>query len=196
VILGARVVGEKGFSENVWVASRPLAGLAGMAIRYFEALVSTAYPIFLMTSWLTAIVLISVLFMFIRMVWLHRMSLEPDHSLILFFVAWWAIASLPNMLDASPRLLGLPTCALAAGGMVIAKRLFRSLPPCRPQLVLISVLFILIHLQINGRVQACFTEPVYKSTLQYDINDRRRWPFSDLENLRYEIRQTVLKLLE
>jgi len=196
IVLGARTVGERGFSENPWVASRPLAGIAGMAIRYGEALLSTLYPLFLMPSWLTALLMLFALGLLAGMFWKRRTLLGPLGRGGLLLLAFTAIAALPNMLDASPRLLGVPTLAVAAMVVLAIGRLLCKAPHLRPQVIILASLLLLSWLHINGEVQACFTQPVYRSTLQYDINDRRRWPFSDLHNLRYQMRETILRMVQ
>ncbi len=195
-VLGARTVGERGFSENAWVASHPLIAWAGMAIRYFEALLTAIYPLFLMPGWLTAILLAAVVILFLRSVRDKKHILLQDYGVIRFLLAWWVIATLPNMLDASPRLLGLPAFAVAALLVTLFVRLWQAATTWRPRLALMALLYLLGQLHINGQIQACFTQPVYQSTLKYDINDRRRWPFSDLRNTRHEIRQFILKNVE
>jgi hypothetical protein len=196
IVLGARTVGERGFSENPWVAAHPVAGVAGMIARYCEAMVSTLYPVFLLPSWLTALLLLSLLIALAARVWQNRrdFSLFRRESLLLLIFA--AIAALPNMLDASPRLLGAPTLAVSTMVILALEQLLRSLPHQRPQLIILAALMVLSYLHINGQVQACFTQTVYQSTLQYEINDRRRWPFSDLHNVRYQIRETVLRMVQ
>ena len=67
---------------------------------------------------------------------------------------------------------------------------------CRFALALAAMAYLFAMLEINGMVQNCFTQTVYESTLKYEARDRRRWPFSDLKNLRYEIRQRVLQYLD
>lgn len=194
VVLGARTVGERGFSEQPWVAARPLAGLAGMAVRYLEALVSTVYPLFLMPSWLTAILLLTLLLLLLR--WSRRGGVRCSGRKGVLLPAFALLAALPNLLDASPRLLGVPTLATAAMTVLAWTGLFDRLKPRRPQLLLLASLLLLCYVHINGQVQACFTQPVYQSTLQYDVNDRRRWPFSDLHNVRYQLRETLLKMVQ
>jgi|GEM_PF-790544 len=196
IVLGARTVGERGFSENPWVAARPLAGLAGMAARYAEALLSAFYPLFLMPSWLTALLLLALLLLLSRWCWQGRAVLRIDRRACGMGAAFTVIAALPNLLDASPRLLGVPTLATAALTVLALTRIFDHLPRRRPQLLLLAALLHLSYLHINGQVQTCFTQPVYQSTLKYDINDRRRWPFSDLHNVRYEIREHLLRLVQ
>jgi hypothetical protein len=196
LLLGARTVGERGFSENAWVAARPLAGLAGMAGRYVEALISTLYPVFLMPSWLTALLMLALISLLASMVWKKHSALRVFGRETLLLLVFAAIAALPNMLDASPRLLGVPTLAAAAILVLALARLLAVLPRRRPQLVLLAALLLFSYLHINGQVQACFTQPVYLSTLQYDVNDRRRWPFSDLHNVRYQIRETLLRIVQ
>ena len=196
LVLGARTVGERGFSENPWVAARPLAGIAGMVIRYGEALLSTLYPLFLMPSWLTAVLMLVALGLLTSMIWKRRVRLGLLRRGGLMLMAFTAIAALPNMLDASPRLLGVPTLAVAAMTVLAVQRLLHWAPRLRPQIIILAALLLLSWLHINGEVQACFTQPVYRSTLQYDINDRRRWPFSDLHNLRYQMRETILKMVQ
>jgi len=194
MVLGARTVGERGFSEQPWVAARPLAGLAGMALRYLEALVSTVFPVFLMPSWLTAILLLTLLLLLLR--WSGRGALLQAGRPGLLLAAFALLAALPNLLDASPRLLGVPTLATAAMTVLIWSASFRRMARRRPQLLLLAGLLLLSYVHINGRVQDCFTQPVYQSTLQYDVNDRRRWPFSDLHNVRYHLRETLLKMVQ
>ena len=196
VVLGARTVGERGFSENPWVAERPLAGIAGMMIRYFEALLSTLYPLFLMPSWLTALLMLVLLGLLAGMIWKRRVTLQLCSRGSALLLTFAGIAALPNMLDASPRLLGVPTLAVAAMTVLAIRRLLADAPRLRPQIIIMAALLLFSYLHINGEVQACFTQPVYRSTLQYDSNDRRRWPFSDLHNLRYSMRETFLKMVQ
>jgi len=130
------------------------------------------------------------------MIWKRRVRLGLLRRGGLILMAFTAIAALPNMLDASPRLLGVPTLAVAAMTVLAVQRLLHWAPRLRPQIIILAALLLLSWLHINGEVQACFTQPVYRSTLQYDINDRRRWPFSDLHNLRYQMRETILKMVQ
>jgi len=167
-----------------------------MAIRYGEALLSTLYPLFLMPSWLTALLMLLALGLLAGMFWKRRTLLVPLGRGGLLLLVFTAIGALPNMLDASPRLLGVPTLTVAAMAVLAIGRLLRKAPHLRPQVIILASLLLLSWLHINGEVQACFTQPVYRSTLQYDINDRRRWPFSDLHNLRYQMRETILRMVQ
>lgn len=193
LILGARTVGERGFSHEPWVAARPLAGLAGMAFRYLEALISTLYPLFVLPGLLSALLLAGLLIILAGQLQRHRALFAGYHRQIGFALACTAIGLLPNMLDASPRLLGVPTLATSTLVALALQKLLQEPHSSRPALLVLAMLLCFTWLHSNSRVQACFTQPVYHSTLHYESHDRRRWPFSDLHNLRYEIRQSLLR---
>ena len=196
LLLGARTVGERGFSGEAWVAARPLAGLAGMAFRYAEALISTLYPIFVLPGWMTALLLAGLLITLARLIGRHRAHFTGYRRQIGFALACTAIGLLPNMLDASPRLLGVPTLATSTLLALALQKLLRTPQTSRPALLVLAMLLLFTWLHSNHHVQSCFTQPAYQATLQYESHDRRRWPFSDLHNIRYEIRQTLLRWVQ
>lgn len=192
LVLGAKTVGERGFSQSALVAERPMVGLAGLASRFIEALVSCVYPIFLMPSMVTALLLLLALGMFF---FLSQRTINKK-SIFHFMLIWMFITAMPNVFDASPRLLWLPTLGSAYLLTALFIGLVENRPAHKMKLCLIAFVYLFIMLEINGMVQNCFTKTVYEATLNYDIKDRRRWPFSDLKNVRYHIREKILNYLE
>lgn len=191
-VLGSHTLGARGFSQAEAVARHSWAGLAGLCTRYIEALVSVFFPLFLMPSVLTALLVLSALALFFY----RRPAGLLRYRFLILMAAWLAITALPNVFDASPRLLGLPTLGGAAFMLGWVESGLTTAHGGRNRLVLASLVYLFAMAEINGMVQNCFTPTVYASTLQYDLKDRRRWPFSDLKNLRHQIRERVLLLLQ
>ncbi len=189
---GTGLIGTRGLSQESFIAQNFLLSAAGMIARYIEALISCFYPLFLMPNILTAsLLLITVMVFFYWSLYLKSFDRKD-----LLWISWLFITALPNSFDASPRLLWLPTLAAV---VLLVNWTWRWLSASKSHLgigIVVVSIYLLGMAEINGMVQNCFTQPVYQSTLQYQANDRRRWPFSDLGQMRYKMREKLLQFLQ